>query len=95
MIQWIKQWWYAGVASVAAAVAFLVYVLRTQRDRYKAQAKTQERRAETAEERGKQRKKADKASRSAKEKGNEVVKQNRKKARSGDRSHFSRGMRDN
>ena len=87
--------WAAKILAGLAAV-LLVWLNVTQRQRDKAQEKAdrQERRADTAEARIDQRQRADSASKAAKETGDERVEEARSKARTGNRDHFSSGMRD-
>lgn len=87
--------WAAKILAGLSAV-LLVWLNVTQRQRDKAQDKAdkQQRRADTADQRIEQRQQADSASKAAKEQGDEAVEQARDKARTGDRDHFSSGMRD-
>lgn len=90
----IYRWAAKILAGLSAVLLVWLNVTQRQRDTAEEKAEIQKRRADTAEERIGQRQKADSASKAAKETGDERVEEARSKARTGDRDHFSSGMRD-
>ncbi len=90
----IYRWLAKILGGLSAVLLVWLNVTQRQRDKEADKANRQERRADTAEQRIEQRQQADSASKAAKETGDARVEEARDKARTGDRSHFSSGMRD-
>lgn len=90
----IYRWAAKILAGLAAVLMVWLNVTQRQRDKAQEKAEKQERRADTAEARIEQRQQADSASKAAKETGDARVEEARDNARTGNRDHFSSGMRD-
>ena len=84
----------AIMAGAAAVLAGLWWIADARRQKSEAKARRKAAEASELRKARKQRKAADEASRAAKEAGDDAVEETRKQARSGDRSHFERGMHD-
>jgi len=90
----LYRWAAKGLGLLVAGLLVMLKVTQRQRDRAAEKAEKQERRADTAEARIEQRQRAYSASKAAKETGDARVEEARDKARTGNRDHFSSGMRD-